>query len=170
MTIWTVAHQAPLFMEFSRCKYWSGLPCPPPGNLLDPGIKPEFLMFPALAVRFFTNSTIWESHKNGMLCPKYLWNNMACAKYLLSFWETETLVRARQKVPTWPVPSENASQLVSNELPCYTTFHMDYHSLLQELSTSCVNQKGSWKLYLVSSRPYTICLVSLLTWLHILSL
>ena len=32
--------QAPLFMRFSRQEYWSGLPCPFPGNLLDPGIKP----------------------------------------------------------------------------------------------------------------------------------
>ena len=36
---WTVAQQAPLFMEFSRQEYWSGLPLPSPGDLLDPGIK-----------------------------------------------------------------------------------------------------------------------------------
>ena len=35
----TVAHQAPLSMEFSRQEYWSGLPCPPPGDLPDPGIQ-----------------------------------------------------------------------------------------------------------------------------------
>ena len=40
-TLWTVAHQAPLSMGFSRQEYWSGLPCPPPGDLPDPGIKPE---------------------------------------------------------------------------------------------------------------------------------
>ena len=39
-TPWTVAHQAPLSMEFSRQEYWSGLPCPSPGDLPDPGIKP----------------------------------------------------------------------------------------------------------------------------------
>ena len=38
-TLWTVAHQAPLSMGFSRQEYWSGLPCPPPGDLLNPGIK-----------------------------------------------------------------------------------------------------------------------------------
>ena len=37
---WTVAYQAPLFMEFSRQEYWSGLPFPSPGDLPDPGIKP----------------------------------------------------------------------------------------------------------------------------------
>ena len=36
--LWTVAHQAPLFVEFSRQEYWSGLPCPPPGDLFDSGI------------------------------------------------------------------------------------------------------------------------------------
>ena len=37
---WTVAHQAPLSMGFSRQEYWSGLPFPSPGDLLDPGIQP----------------------------------------------------------------------------------------------------------------------------------
>ena len=38
-TLWTVAHQAPLSMVFSGQEYWSGLPCPPPGDLPNPGIK-----------------------------------------------------------------------------------------------------------------------------------
>ena len=60
-TLWTVAHQASLSMGFSRQEYWSGLPCPPPGDLPDPGIELAFLMFPALAGRFFTTSTTWEA-------------------------------------------------------------------------------------------------------------
>ena len=36
--LWTVAYQAPLSVVFSRQEYWSGLPCPPPGDLLHPGI------------------------------------------------------------------------------------------------------------------------------------
>ena len=40
-TPWTVAYQAPLSMGFSRQEYWSGLPCPPPGDLPDPGIEPR---------------------------------------------------------------------------------------------------------------------------------
>ena len=36
----TVAQQVPLFMEFSRQEYWSGLPFPSPGNLPDPGTEP----------------------------------------------------------------------------------------------------------------------------------
>ena len=56
-TPWTAAYQAPLSMGFSGQEHWSGLPCPPPGDLPNPGIKPESLMSPALAGRFFTNST-----------------------------------------------------------------------------------------------------------------
>ena len=39
-TPWSVAHQTPLSMGFSRQEYWSGLPFPPPGDLSDPGIEP----------------------------------------------------------------------------------------------------------------------------------
>ena len=48
-----IAHQASLSMAFSEHE-WSGLPCPPPGDLSDPGIKPMSLTSPALAGRFFT--------------------------------------------------------------------------------------------------------------------
>ena len=51
VTPWTVAHQAPLSMEFSRQEYWSGLPCPPPGDLPDPGTEPGSLMFSAICRR-----------------------------------------------------------------------------------------------------------------------
>ena len=40
VTPWTLAHQAPLSMGLSRWEYWSELPCPSPGHLSDPGIKP----------------------------------------------------------------------------------------------------------------------------------
>ena len=50
VTLWAVAHQAPLSLGFSRQEYWSGFPFPPPGDLPDPGIKP---VSPALAGGFF---------------------------------------------------------------------------------------------------------------------
>ena len=40
VTPWSIAHQALLFMGFSRQEYWSGLPCPPPGDLPHLGIEP----------------------------------------------------------------------------------------------------------------------------------
>ena len=58
LTLWTIAHQAPLSMGFSRQEYWSGLPCPPSGDLPDPGNEPMSLMSPALAGGFFTTSDL----------------------------------------------------------------------------------------------------------------
>ena len=46
-TLWSVVHQAPLPMGFPRKEYWNGLPCPPPEDLPDSGIKS---MSPALQV------------------------------------------------------------------------------------------------------------------------
>ena len=57
VTQWTAAHQAPLLMGFSRQEYWSGLPCPPPGDLPNPEIKPASLTSPALAGEVFTTSS-----------------------------------------------------------------------------------------------------------------
>ena len=64
-TLWTVAHQAPLFMGLSRREYWRRLPCPPAGDLPDPGVEPVSFLSPALAGRFFTTSATWETH----FCP-----------------------------------------------------------------------------------------------------
>ena len=50
VTSWTVIHQTPLSMEFSRQEYWSGLPFPPPGDLPKPGFKPKSPVSPALQV------------------------------------------------------------------------------------------------------------------------
>ena len=49
VTPWTVAGQSPLSMGFPRQEYWSGVPCPTPGNLPDPGIEPSSFMSPVLA-------------------------------------------------------------------------------------------------------------------------
>ena len=57
-TLWTVAHQAPLSVGFSR-QYKSGMPVPSPGHLPDLRVKPVFLGSPALA-EFFTTSTTWK--------------------------------------------------------------------------------------------------------------
>ena len=60
-TLWTVALQAPLSMGFSRQEYWRELPCPTPGDLLNPEIEPASLTFPALAIRFFTTTATLET-------------------------------------------------------------------------------------------------------------
>jgi len=62
VTTWTVTHQAPLSVGFSRQAYWSGLPFPPPGAFPTQGLKP---FLPALAGRFFTTVLPGNSH---LLC------------------------------------------------------------------------------------------------------
>ena len=77
-TPWTIAHQSPLSMGFSRQEYWSGLPFPPPGDLPQPGIE---LTSPACQVDslplshpgnpqrelFDTTATWWERSLGEML-------------------------------------------------------------------------------------------------------
>ena len=63
--------QAPLSMQFSRQVYWSGLQCPPPGDLSYPGIELASLMSPALAGRLFTTSAT-QTHT--LLCMKRINN------------------------------------------------------------------------------------------------
>ena len=82
VTLWTVACQAPLSMGFSRQEYWSGLLCPPPGDLPDPGIKPSSRVSPALAGEFFTTSATWEA-------PPYLTTSIIYSS------SSQTLVKIR---------------------------------------------------------------------------
>ena len=66
-TPWTVAHQAPLSMGFSRQEYWGGVLCPPPGYLPNPGIELMPLVSPTSANGFFTTSATWEAWITYML-------------------------------------------------------------------------------------------------------
>ena len=67
-TPWTVAHQAPPSMGFSRQEYWSGLPFPSPGDLTNPGIKPRS---PALQADALTRSCLAdERHRVCVTCHK----------------------------------------------------------------------------------------------------
>ena len=60
-TLWTVGHQAPLSMGFSRQESWRGWTCPAPGDLPDPGIKPKSLESPELAGGVLTTSATEEA-------------------------------------------------------------------------------------------------------------
>ena len=59
-TLWTAAHQVPLSMGFSRQEYWSGLPCPPLGDILNWGIKLTSVFILCIAGGFFTHWATWE--------------------------------------------------------------------------------------------------------------
>ena len=60
MAPWTLAHQAPLSIEFSRLEYWSGLPFPTPQHLPDPGIEPVSLCTSCDGRQFCYHCATWE--------------------------------------------------------------------------------------------------------------
>ena len=66
-------------MKFSRKEYWSGLPCPHPEDLPNPGIELVSLMSPALAGGFFITRATWEAHSTYYLMI-YFYQNVSCLK------------------------------------------------------------------------------------------
>ena len=76
-TPWTVARQASLSVEFSRHEYWSGLPFPPPGDLPDPGIKPESPALQADSLLNEPQESPRNKHKDTDLILIYLPKNGA---------------------------------------------------------------------------------------------
>ena len=62
VALWTVVHQAPLSMKFSRQEYWSGLSFSTPGDISDPGIEPTSAP-PALTDAFFTTVPPGQPHR-----------------------------------------------------------------------------------------------------------
>ena len=107
-TPWTVASQAPLSMGFSRQEYWSGLPCPRPGDLPHPGIKPTSLTSPALAGIFFATSAMWEAlvQLNSKTVVPAVWTGVLV--FVLPGGsvvtdETRSVINSTRK-PTWAKP------------------------------------------------------------------
>ena len=89
-TLWIVARQAPLSLGLFRQEYRSGLPCPPSGDLLDPGTEPTLLTSPALEGEFFTTSTTWETkelpYRFPNAAPFYILSNSAQGLWFLHVW------------------------------------------------------------------------------------
>ena len=78
VTLWTTACQAPLSMGFSRQEYWSGLPCPPPGDLPDPGIEPASVCLLHWQVFFFFFKSLTPPRKPFLKMPHHkLWESGA---------------------------------------------------------------------------------------------
>ena len=106
---WTAACQAPRSMEFSRQGYWSGLPFPPLGNLLDPGIKPMSPVSLALAGRFFT------TEPPGKLLVRYHYNAFQFSS-------------VAQSCPTLlnPMDCRTSGLPVHQQLPEFTQTHVHW--------------------------------------------
>ena len=91
-TLWTAAHQAPLSMGSSRQEYWSVLPCPLPGDLPDPGIKPVSLVSPELAGRFFTTG---KPQSDSGVCSNPMGTGVAAQPNVLSSAPSQKLLLFR---------------------------------------------------------------------------
>ena len=87
---WTLAHQAPLSLEFSRQEYWNRFSFPSPGDLTNHGIKPKSPVSPALANTFFTSVPPGKPSKTmkkvkmkiTQSCPTF-WNSTDCGGSLV---------------------------------------------------------------------------------------
>ena len=103
VTLWTVAHQAPLSKGFSRQEYWSGLPCPPLKHLPNPGIKPASLLSPTLAGKFFTTIATCEAHIRVCVCMCVCAQVHVVKKSKVHIWalwvKCATFVKIRCQIP-----------------------------------------------------------------------
>ena len=112
-----VAHQAPMSIAFSRQEHWSGLPCPPPGDLSHPRTEPSSLLCPALEGRFFPPRTTWEAGYKRRMSP-----------FELGLWFTWYLFRK---------PDDDRPLLKTIQVFCGTHSSVQFSSVTQLCPTLC---------------------------------
>jgi len=132
VTPWTVAHQAPLSMGFSRQEYWSGLPFPSPGDLPDPGIEPRS---PLLKLDSLPSEPPGKPHMSDKHKQKE-WNKPEC--YLWTgkngrtsqTYNMNTTQIMYHLYATWPLPNSQINHSFSasywwvSVVPRYPSFHL----------------------------------------------
>ena len=111
------------FMGFSRHEYWSELPCPPPGDPPDPGIKPGSPMSPALADKFFTTSITWKGH--------------ACI-HIQNFWKDKQESIISIDLWRWVGKQERRFVPFLFYLLCFTMSYINFMSKTSEKKAMCL--------------------------------
>ena len=139
-TPWTVAHQSPLSMGFSRREYESGLPFPPAGDLPDPGIEPLSLTSPALAGRLFITLQTGETNKN--FPGQHLLINE------LTAWQLPFLPLDMWLLRSWQQPSGPQLQLHFQRRECHCSRSCD---LLKVTQWYTANSRGKTRTLIFSS-------------------
>ena len=95
-TLWTIVPQALLPMGFSRQEYWSGLPCPPPGDLPNPGTEPESPLSPALqAVSLLLSH---QGNPTGNISSVQL---LSCVRLFVTPWTIQSMEFSRPEYWSW---------------------------------------------------------------------
>ena len=136
--LWTAAHQAPLSVGFSRQEYWSGLPCSPPEDLPNPGIKPTSSMSPLLQQVLYPPSQL-GSPLLGNYCGKRLLSllsnlvNWHALVYLPKANGTSSVISSYYYKYICPVPQFECStwmqsQKWQNDLCLFPRQTIQYHS------------------------------------------
>ena len=121
VTLWTVARQAPLSMGFSRQEYWSGLPCPPPGDLPDPGIQPRSSALQADSLLLIHQGTPYLSARAGIteyhgICGLNIRNLFS---HPSGGWKSKVKVLASQLPIQTLEQSAEASPVADSQLPSH---------------------------------------------------
>ena len=114
-TLWTVARQASLSLGFSRQEYWSGLSCPPPENLLNPGVDHVSFVSPAVAGRFFTTNATWEAPYTYIFF--FIFFSIVVFYRIL-----HTVLCAMQLLSVHSIYN-SLHMLIPNSIQCFPTFH-----------------------------------------------
>ena len=152
-TLWTVAHQAPLSLGFSRWEYWSGLPCPPPGHLPDLGIKFVSVYISFSAGRFFTYWAIREARKSGYMYKlnkilplggKMNWIHIhPCGslffKKIVIKWSTQAMVSFKK------ISMKIIARMRDKPITCFSLSHM---LIGIPVSQTMITEEGLWTLFL----------------------
>ena len=105
VTLWTIAHQAPLSKGFSGQEHWGGLPWPPPGDLPNPGIKPKSSAAPECRQILYRWATR-EAQPNSLRSP---------GMESLTWWSTEVLhLEPHKSTQEWRLQTWSSLQLDCN--------------------------------------------------------
>ena len=136
VTLWTVAHQAPLSMGFSRQEYCHGFSCPPPGYLPDPVTEQATLAFLALAGRFFTTSATWEAWDLIKLKTFAQQRKLSKMKRLPSEWEkNNSRWNNWQRINLQNIQAAHAAQYQKNKQPNQNVDRRPKQTFLQRRHT-----------------------------------
>ena len=124
-TLWTVARQAPPSMGSSRQECWGGLPCPPPGDLPNPGMEVS-LVYPSLAGRFLTT---WDACK----ILQIYWNPLNFALKISEFYGK------------WIISQLNNFLKKQKPIPCTLSLSHTYNTHDEKSKSAYVNQSINLK-------------------------
>ena len=140
-TLWTVGHQVPLSTGFSRQEYWSGSPCPPPGDLPNPGIEPPCLV-PHLRGSDFSFSPV--SMILAVVC--YIWSSLCWAMFpLCPFWRIFIINGCWNLSEAFSASTEMIIWLLFFNL----LYHTDLFAMLKKPWIPGMNPTWSWDVILL---------------------